>query len=149
MRQDYSGASKWLRKAADQGKAEGQFSLRNNYLYGLGVQRSLSKAIEFPTLTTNQECEPSKKLLCTAPLGARVPLEGLKAKPEMNGPKAWCNRSTKPRAAMQENTNAAHALRRAREPALEETCIITCGRIADAAPLVTASASRACTARTT
>ena len=54
MAQDYKKAAEWSAKAAEQGDANGQFSLGGMYLHGFGVAENEEKAIELLTKAAAQ-----------------------------------------------------------------------------------------------
>ena len=109
--QDYSAAMKWYRMAADQGYADAQYNLGLMYYYGQGVPQNTSEALRWlhkaqmkgddeakqaielimqekrsnrASQQTNNSSMPPKST-CPVPIGARVELHGLKAKPQLNG----------------------------------------------------------------
>ena len=110
MAQDDSAAMKWYRMAADQGLANAQFSLGYMYLNGRGVPQNTSEALRWlhkaqvqgnerakqcielimqamrETRASQQTNNSSMPLPSTpVPIGTRVELHGLKAKPQLNG----------------------------------------------------------------
>jgi len=107
-------AVKWWRKAAEQGHARAQSNLGNMYNQGKGVDQNLSEALRWfrnaeaagdplaadaiqKTLQllrqqqqqaageTSASSPSSSPTLPSIPIGARVELRGLQAKPELNG----------------------------------------------------------------
>ena len=109
--QDYSAAMKWYRMAADQGHAGAQNNLGIMYCGGQGVPQNTSEAlrwlhkaqvqgderakqgIEFimqamretrASQQTNNSSMPPPSA-SPIPIGMRVELHGLKAKPQLNG----------------------------------------------------------------
>ena len=110
--QDYSAAMKWFRMAAEQGDAQAQYNIGNMYYNGLGVPQNTSEALRWLHKAQVQGVERAKqniKLIMQAmretrasqqnnnssmppppsaspiPIGTRVELHGLKAKPQLNG----------------------------------------------------------------
>merc|ERR1711988_1305752 len=110
--QDYSAATKWLRMAADQGIAQAQCNLGLMYYEGKGVPQNTSKALRWLHKAQVQGDEVAKQdieLIMQAmretrasqqtnnlsmlpppsaspiPIGTRVELHGLKARPQLNG----------------------------------------------------------------
>jgi aminoglycoside phosphotransferase len=99
--QSYATAVKWYRKAAEQEFAHAQGCLGIMYLEGKGVDQNLSEALRWlrkadaagyppaadaieqilTALRRLHETQPPP----TIPIGARVELRGLQAKPELNG----------------------------------------------------------------
>ena len=47
VRQDYTEAVKWFKKAAENGSAGGQLKLGLSYLFGLGIQKDRTLAKEW------------------------------------------------------------------------------------------------------
>ena len=109
--QDYSAAMKWFRMAADQGHEKAQYNLGFMYYQGQGVPQNTSEAlrwlhkaqvqgdeiakqgIEFimqamretrASQQTNNSSMPPPSA-SPIPIGTRVELHGLKAKPQLNG----------------------------------------------------------------
>lgn len=58
VRQDYSKAVAWYRKAAAQGYADAMLRLAHMYKYGQGVARDETKALEFTNMAAAQERMP-------------------------------------------------------------------------------------------
>ena len=110
--QDYSAAMKWFRMAADQGHAQAQGSLGGMYCYGHSVPQSTSEALRWlhkaqaqgydaakeaielimrevretrASQQTNNSSMPPPPSASPIPIGTRVELHGLKAKPQLNG----------------------------------------------------------------
>ena len=109
--QDYSAAMKWYRMAADQGHAEAECNLGAMYKNGLGVAQDSSAAMKWlhkaQVLGHVKAKEVIKLIMQDArnyrasqqinnstipppsespvPIGTRVGLHGLKAKPQLNG----------------------------------------------------------------
>ena len=109
--QDYSAAMKWFRMAADQGDADAQFNLGIMYKNGKGVPQNTSEALRWLHKAQVQGFYMAKQLIelimqevretCASqqtnnsstsppsaspvPIGTRVELHGLKAKPQLNG----------------------------------------------------------------
>ena len=110
--QDYSAATKWLRMAADQGNAQAQRNLGVMYYEGKGVPQNTSEALRLlhkaqlqgydpakqgielimqamretrASQQTNNSSMPPPPSASPVPIGTRVELHGLKAKPQFNG----------------------------------------------------------------
>ena len=109
--QDYSAAMKWYRMAADRGDANAQYNLGVMYYQGQGVPQNTSEAlrwlhkaqvqgeerakqgIEFimqamrETRASQQTNNSSMRRPSASPMpiGTRVELHGLEAKPQLNG----------------------------------------------------------------
>ena len=110
--QDYSAAMKWYRMAADQGDAQAQCNLGNMYRQGQGVPQNISEALRWLHKAQVQGDEGAKQAIelimqemretrasqqtknssmppppsaSPVPIGTRVELHGLKAKPQLNG----------------------------------------------------------------
>ena len=109
--QDYSAAMKWFRMAADQGSAEAQYNLGVMYYKGQGVPQNTSEALRWIHKAQVQGYEKAKQGIelimrkmretrasqqtnnssmpppsaSPIPIGTRVKLHGLKAKPQLNG----------------------------------------------------------------
>ena len=98
---------KWYRKAAEQGLANAQFALGNMYEQGRGVPQNTSEALQWlrkaevqgqdkatetiQSILQEQLNQPQHQQTAAEappsliPIGARVELRGLQAKPELNG----------------------------------------------------------------
>ena len=63
MKQDYKKAFEWLTKSAEQGNADGQFSLGQCFHYGYGVEQESKQAFEWYTKAAEQGNEPALKCL--------------------------------------------------------------------------------------
>ena len=112
MAQDYSAAMKWYRMAADQGDAPAQSSLGAMYYQGQGVPQNTSQALRWlhkaqaqgydaakqaielimqamrethASQQTNNSSMPPPPSASPVPIGTRVELHGLKAKPQLIG----------------------------------------------------------------
>ena len=109
--QDYSAAMKWVRMAADQGHAQAQCNLGNMYYEGKGVPQNTSEGLRWfhkAKVQGDEKAEQAIELIMQAmretrasqqtnnplmpppsaspvPIGTRVELHGLKAKPHWNG----------------------------------------------------------------
>ena len=109
--QDYSAAMKWWRMAADQGDAQAQCNLGAMYGNGYGVPQNTSQALRWLHKAQAQGYDAAKQgieLIMQAmretgasqqtnnslmppsstppvPIGTRVEVHGLKAKPQLNG----------------------------------------------------------------
>ena len=109
--QDHSAAMKWWRMAADQGYAQAQFYLGGMYYKGKGVPPNTSEALRWLHKAQVQGDEKAKLVIelimremretrasqqtnnssmpppsaSPVPIGTRVELHGLKAKPQLNG----------------------------------------------------------------
>ena len=110
--QDYSAAMKWFRMAADQGYAQAQGSLGFMYYEGQGIPQNTSEALRWlhkaqvqgdekakqgielimqamretrASQQTNNSSMPPPPSASPVPIGTRVELHGLKAKPQLNG----------------------------------------------------------------
>ena len=110
--QDYSAAMKWYRMAADQGHANAQYNLGIMYYQGQGVPQNTSEALRWlhkaqvqgderakqgielimqamretrASQQTNNSSMPPPPSASPVPIGTRVELHGLKAKPQLNG----------------------------------------------------------------
>ena len=109
--QDYSAAMKWYRMAADQGDAQAQGNLGCMYYKGKGIPQNTSQALRWFHKAQAQGHDTAKQVIelimqemrndrasqqtnnssmppistCPVPIGARVELHGLKAKPQLNG----------------------------------------------------------------
>ena len=104
-------AMKWCRKAAEQGHADAQSNLARMLAYGRGVPQDLSEALRWLRKAVAQgnenaangiqcvqqmqeqqqqaaaaaESSPSSSPSSPIPIGTKVQLRGLQAKPELNG----------------------------------------------------------------
>ena len=115
MAQDYSAAMKWYRMAGDQGHADAQVNLGFMYYFGQSVPQNTSEALRwFHKAQMNGDDEAKQKAkeviqlimqemrndrasqqtnnssmppisASPVPIGTRVELHGLKAKPQLNG----------------------------------------------------------------
>ena len=109
--QDDSAAMKWFRMAADQGHAQAQYNLGLMYYQGQGVPQNTSEALRWfhtaqvqgyarakrgielimqamrETRASQQAKNPSMSPPSASPIpiGTRVELHGLQAKPQLNG----------------------------------------------------------------
>ena len=110
--QDYSAAMKLFRMAADQGNARAQCNLGVVYYQGQGVPQNTSEALRWlhkaqvqgdeiakqgielimqamretrASQQTNNSSMPPPPSASPVPIGTRVELHGLKAKPQLNG----------------------------------------------------------------
>ena len=110
--QDYSAAMKWYRMAADQGDANSQCNLGAMYYEGKGVPQNTSEALRWlhkaqvqgdevakqdielimqamretrASQQTNNLSMPPPPSASPIPIGTRVELHGLKARPQLNG----------------------------------------------------------------
>ena len=109
--QDYSAAMKWYRMAADQEHANAQYNLGVMYYQGQGVPQNTSEALRWFHKAQVQGDEKAKQVIgfimqamretrasqqtnnslmppsstSPVPIGTRVELHGLKAKPQLNG----------------------------------------------------------------
>ena len=110
--QDDSAAMKWWRMAADQGDAQAQYNLGGMYYQGKGVPQNTSEALRWlhkaqvqgdeiakqgielimqamretrASQQTNNSSMPPPPSASPVPIGTRVELHGLKAKPQLNG----------------------------------------------------------------
>ena len=110
--QDDSAAMKWYRMAADQGDANSQCAVGRMYYQGKGVPQNTSEALRWlhkaqvqgnenakqgielimqamretrASQQTNNSSMPPPPSASPVPIGTRVKLHGLKAKPQLNG----------------------------------------------------------------
>ena len=109
--QDYSAAMKWFRMAADQGDAKAQCSIGFMHFFGQGVPQNISEALRWLHKAQVQGDKIAKQVIelimqamrgtrasqqtndssmpppsaSPVPIGTRVELHGLKAKPQLNG----------------------------------------------------------------